>query len=182
MVEAMASGLPVVATNTGGVGEYITDGAGLLCQPQDPQALAAASPAAARRRRPAKNHVMREPEAGAQARLAACGRKDVRDLFQAAAAGSVTALDSYRPFSYYTGLSTIDDRRYIVRAFAVLIVHRPSSTDTLPCAECIAEHNYATTHPSFSATRSAAAPPSAALADALRAVRLCARAHAAVCA
>ena len=43
MVEAMASGLPVVATNTGGVGEYITDGAGLLCQPQDPQALAAAA-------------------------------------------------------------------------------------------------------------------------------------------
>ena len=43
MVEAMASGLPVVSTNSGGIGEYITDGAGILCPPQDPQALAAAT-------------------------------------------------------------------------------------------------------------------------------------------
>jgi glycosyltransferase involved in cell wall biosynthesis len=43
MVEAMACGLPVVATNSGGIGEYITDGAGVLCPPQDAQALAAAS-------------------------------------------------------------------------------------------------------------------------------------------
>jgi glycosyltransferase involved in cell wall biosynthesis len=43
MVEAMASGLPVVATSTGGIGEYVTDGAGLLCPPHDPQALAMAT-------------------------------------------------------------------------------------------------------------------------------------------
>ncbi len=43
MVEAMASGLPVVATNTGGIGEYITDGAGFLCPRGDPHALAAAT-------------------------------------------------------------------------------------------------------------------------------------------
>ena len=43
MVEAMACGLPVVATDSGGITEYITEEAGLLCPPQDPQALAAAA-------------------------------------------------------------------------------------------------------------------------------------------
>jgi len=43
MLEAMASGLPAVATNTGGIGEYINDGAGFLCPPQDPHAMAAAT-------------------------------------------------------------------------------------------------------------------------------------------
>jgi glycosyltransferase involved in cell wall biosynthesis len=43
MLEAIASGLPVVATDTGGIGEYINDGSGFLCPPQDPHALATAT-------------------------------------------------------------------------------------------------------------------------------------------
>jgi glycosyltransferase involved in cell wall biosynthesis len=42
VLEAMASGLPVVATDTGGVREYVGDRAGVLCPPRDPEALAAA--------------------------------------------------------------------------------------------------------------------------------------------
>lgn len=41
ILEAMASGLPVVATNVGGNGELVSDGeSGLLARPQDSQALA----------------------------------------------------------------------------------------------------------------------------------------------
>lgn len=43
VLEAMAAGLPVVATEVDGVPEAVTDGAtGLLVRPQDPRALAAA--------------------------------------------------------------------------------------------------------------------------------------------
>ena len=42
MLEAMASGLPLVATDTGTLREYVVDGTGRLCPPRDPQALATA--------------------------------------------------------------------------------------------------------------------------------------------
>ena len=42
MLEAMACGLPVVATDTGGISEYIQPQTGILCPPRDPQALASA--------------------------------------------------------------------------------------------------------------------------------------------
>ena len=42
LLEAMSFGIPVVATDVGGVGELIAGGAGLLVPPQAPQALASA--------------------------------------------------------------------------------------------------------------------------------------------
>jgi glycosyltransferase involved in cell wall biosynthesis len=43
IIEAMAAGLPVIATDVGGVGELVLDGeTGLLVPPRDPDALAAA--------------------------------------------------------------------------------------------------------------------------------------------
>ena len=40
LLEAMASGLPIVATDTGGVSECVTPETGVLCPPQCPRALA----------------------------------------------------------------------------------------------------------------------------------------------
>jgi len=42
LLEAMASGLPVVATDVGGVGEVVADGVGILVKPSDPGELAGA--------------------------------------------------------------------------------------------------------------------------------------------
>lgn len=43
VMEAMANGVPVVATNVGGVSELVTDGiTGFLCPPHNPEALATA--------------------------------------------------------------------------------------------------------------------------------------------
>lgn len=43
ILEAMACGLPIVSTDTGGLKEYIIDGTGVLCPPQQPEALASAT-------------------------------------------------------------------------------------------------------------------------------------------
>jgi glycosyltransferase involved in cell wall biosynthesis len=40
LLEAMACGLPIVATDVGGVREYLGEEAGILCNPRDPEALA----------------------------------------------------------------------------------------------------------------------------------------------
>lgn len=40
MLEAMSSGLPIVATDVGGIREYVGEDAGILCPEKDPRALA----------------------------------------------------------------------------------------------------------------------------------------------
>ncbi len=40
VLEAMASGLPIVTTAVGGVRDYVDDAVGVLCPPRDPEALA----------------------------------------------------------------------------------------------------------------------------------------------
>jgi glycosyltransferase involved in cell wall biosynthesis len=42
LLEAMATGLPTVATDVGGVGECVTEETGILCPPRDPHAMAEA--------------------------------------------------------------------------------------------------------------------------------------------
>jgi len=42
IIEAMASGLPVIASNVGGIPELVTQNTGILVPPRDPQSLAAA--------------------------------------------------------------------------------------------------------------------------------------------
>ena len=43
MLEAMACGLPVVATDVGGIREYVVPGTGILCPPRDPKSMADAA-------------------------------------------------------------------------------------------------------------------------------------------
>ena len=40
LIEPMAHGIPVIATNTGGIPELLNDGAGIMVPPRDPAALA----------------------------------------------------------------------------------------------------------------------------------------------
>jgi glycosyltransferase involved in cell wall biosynthesis len=42
LMEAMACGIPVIGTQTGGIPELLRDGAGLVVPPNDPEALAEA--------------------------------------------------------------------------------------------------------------------------------------------
>jgi glycosyltransferase involved in cell wall biosynthesis len=42
LLEAMASGLPIVATDVGGVREWVSENAGTFCRPRDPYSLAQA--------------------------------------------------------------------------------------------------------------------------------------------
>lgn len=43
MLEAMACGLPLVATDVGGIRDYVVPGTGILCPPRDPRSLANAA-------------------------------------------------------------------------------------------------------------------------------------------
>jgi glycosyltransferase involved in cell wall biosynthesis len=69
ILEAMAAGLPVVASDVGGVGELVVDGTtGTLVPPADPDALAAAL-----------DHLLADPEL--RRRLGAAGLERARERF-----------------------------------------------------------------------------------------------------
>lgn len=68
LIEAMASGLPVIGTAAGGVPELLAHGAGLLVPPADPAALAAAI-----------EELARDP--AGRAALAARGRARIEEAF-----------------------------------------------------------------------------------------------------
>ena len=69
VLEAMASGLPVVATAVGGTPEVVVDGVtGLLVPPQDPGALAQAI-----------GHLLRDPDL--RRRMGRAGRRRVEEHF-----------------------------------------------------------------------------------------------------
>jgi glycosyltransferase involved in cell wall biosynthesis len=83
VLEAMAAGLPVVATRVGGVPELVVEGeTGLLVPPSDPAALAAAL-----------QRLLDEPEL--RARLGAAGRARVQEHF-AVDSFAESHLDVYR--------------------------------------------------------------------------------------
>ena len=68
LMEAMAEGIPVVSTTTGGIGELLRDGAGLMVPPGDPAALAEAL-----------ERLIRSPELRRQ--LGDAGRRRVSEEF-----------------------------------------------------------------------------------------------------
>jgi colanic acid/amylovoran biosynthesis glycosyltransferase len=79
LVEAMAAGLPVVGTETGGIPELLRDGAGILVPPKNPEALADALQRLAE-------------DASIRARLGAAGRRRIEDEFAVdAVAGELDA-------------------------------------------------------------------------------------------
>ncbi len=71
LLEAMASGLPSVATDVGGVAELLAPGTGVICPPHRPEALAEAIDAAA--------HTAFDPEALAARAAARYGYAPFRE-------------------------------------------------------------------------------------------------------
>jgi glycosyltransferase involved in cell wall biosynthesis len=79
LVEAMAAGLPVVGTETGGIPELLRDGAGILVPPGNPEALADALQELA-------------GDVSLRARLGAAGRRRIEEEFAVdAVAGELDA-------------------------------------------------------------------------------------------
>lgn len=68
LMEAMAAGVPVISTTTGGIPELVVDGTGILVPPGDPLALADAI-----------ERLTRDP--AFRRRLGAAGRKRIEDAF-----------------------------------------------------------------------------------------------------
>jgi len=92
MLEAMDSGLPVVATRVGGIPEVLQKGAGLLVPPEAPAQLAEALATLA-------------ADPAQRATLARAGRARVRDHFSAARMDAMTAT------VYQRALSSANPRR-----------------------------------------------------------------------